>query len=240
MHRFLYETGTTLEQCAAVTVKNKINALQNPLAAYSADWTLEDALAGPPLAWPLNHRQQAEHADGAIVMVLASEERALDICDIPIWVLGVGWCNGAPSMESREWGEVPYVSRAAQMAYRQAGIHQPKGMIDFLEVDDSYAYKELMHLEALGFCRWGEAGMLTEEGVTTPNGSLPVNTSGGSLGMGHLVEATGLAKALEVVLQLRGEAGARQLEDVEVGLAQSWRGVPTTSSAVAILANGGE
>ena len=97
-----------------------------------------------------------------------------------------------------------------------------------------------MHLEALGLCHWGEAGILTEEGATIPDGTLPVNASGGSLGMGHLLEATGLTRALEVVLQLRGEAGTRQLEDVEVGLAQSWRGVPTTSSAIAILANGGE
>jgi acetyl-CoA C-acetyltransferase len=70
-----------------------------------------------------------------------------------------------------------------------------------------------------------------------PYGDLPVNVSGGALGWGHLLDATGLARALEVVLQLRGEAGARQLEDVNVGLAQSWRGVPTTSGAVAIFSN---
>jgi acetyl-CoA C-acetyltransferase len=79
--------------------------------------------------------------------------------------------------------------------------------------------------------------MLTEEGVTSASGSLPVNASGGSLGMGHLLDATGMARALEVILQLRGEAGGRQLAEVEVGLAQSWRGVPTTSGAVVILAN---
>ncbi len=237
MNRYLFETGTTEEQCAAVVVKNKRNALTNPLAAYGADWTLEDVIASPPLAWPLSRRQAAEHADGAIVMVLASEERARSLSDRPIWVLGVGWCNGAASLESREWGEVPYLQKAAQMAYRQAGVRQPHLMIDFAEVDDTFAYKELQHIEALGLCREGEAGILTEEGATEPDGELPVNVSGGSLGMGHLLEATGLTRALEVVLQLRGEAGARQLEEVEVGLAQSWRGVPTTSGAVAVLAN---
>jgi acetyl-CoA C-acetyltransferase len=75
------------------------------------------------------------------------------------------------------------------------------------------------------------------DGITQPDGELPVNVSGGSLGWGHLLDATGLARALEVVLQLRGQAGIRQLEDVEVGLAQSWRGVPTTSGAVAIMSN---
>jgi acetyl-CoA C-acetyltransferase len=78
---------------------------------------------------------------------------------------------------------------------------------------------------------------LTEEGYTAPDGILPVNVSGGSLGQGNLLEANGLAKTLEIVLQLRGEAGIRQLDEVEIGLVQSWRGVPTTSGAVAIFRN---
>jgi acetyl-CoA C-acetyltransferase len=125
------------------------------------------------------------------------------------------------------------------MAYRQAGIRQSNMAVDFAEVDDSYAYKELQHLEATGLLPRGEAGGLTEGGVTQPEGDLPVNVSGGSLGMGNLMDANGLAKALEVVLQLRGEAGPRQLDEVQIGLAQSWRGVPTTSSAVAIFGAGG-
>jgi acetyl-CoA C-acetyltransferase len=237
MNRYLYESGTTQEQCAAVVVKNCANALRNPLACYAADLTLQEALGGPPLAWPLIERHAARHADGAVVMVLASEDRASSLSDQPIWVLGVGWCNGAPSLESREWGEVPYIRSAARMAYGQAGIRQPGEVIDFAEVDDTYAYKELQHLEALDLCACGEAGPLTEEGVTEFDGDLPVNVSGGSLGLGNLLEASGLARALEVVLQLRGEAGGRQLEDVMIGLAQSWRGVPTTSGAVAVLAN---
>ena len=82
-----------------------------------------------------------------------------------------------------------------------------------------------------------QAGVLTLEGFTSPPGSLPVNVSGGSLGMGNLLDANGLAKAYEIVLQLRGEAGPRQVEDVNTGLAQSWRGVPTNSGAVLILTN---
>jgi acetyl-CoA C-acetyltransferase len=170
-------------------------------------------------------------------MVLASEKMARDLTDTPVWIQGVGWANGAASLESREWGQVPYLRQAAQMAYRQAGLRNPLQVVDFAELDDTYAYKELQALETLGFCRQGEAGDLTLEGFTAPDGDLPVNVSGGSLGWGHLLDATGLARALEVVLQLRGQAGSRQLEDVEVGLVQSWRGVPTTSGAVAILSN---
>ncbi len=237
MNRYLYETDTTLEQCAAVVIKNRYNALRNPLAPYGADLTLEEVLEGPPLAWPLYQRQVSRYADGAVVMVLASEARASHLSDCPIWILGMGWCNGAAALESREWGSVPYIRQAAEMAYRQAGIRQPYQAIDFAEVDDTYAYKELQHLEALGLCREGEAGMLTEDGVTESQGELPVNVSGGSLGMGDLLDANGLARALEVVLQLRGEAGAHQLEEVEIGLAQSWRGVPTTSGAVLVFGN---
>jgi acetyl-CoA C-acetyltransferase len=168
-------------------------------------------------------------------MVLAGEEKAEQLTDQPIWILGAGWCNDAPSLESRDWDEAAYAREAGRMAYRLAGIGQPQMEIDFAEVDDTYAYKELQHLEALGLARVGEAGTLLEEGAFEPNGMLPVNISGGSLGVGHLLDATGLARALEVVLQLRGQAGERQLEEVEIGLAQSWRGVPTTSGAVIVM-----
>ncbi len=237
MNRYLYETGTTLEQCAAVVVKNKRNALANPLAAHGADLTLQEVVSGPPLAWPLGAHEVAPHIDGAIVMVLASEAKASALTNHPVWIDGVGWCNDSVSLESRDWAEIPYVSLAAQMAYREAGIRNPIQDIDFAEVDDTYAYKELQHLEALGVCEPGEAGMLLEDGFFDSDGEFPVNVSGGSLGVGHLLDATGLARALEVVLQLRGEAGLHQLPDVEVGLVQSWRGVPTTSGAVAVLSN---
>jgi acetyl-CoA C-acetyltransferase len=240
MNRYLFETGGTLESCAAVVSKNRRNALRNPLAAYGADLTIDEVLSGPPLSWPLGHREVARHVDGAVVMVLASEERAFYLSENPVWVMGVGWCNGPPSLESRDWGSVPYLEKAANMAYRQAGIRQSNMAVDFAEVDDTYAYKELQSLEAMGLLPWGEAGSLTEGGVTEPEGDFPVNVSGGSLGMGNLVDANGLARATEVVLQLRGEAGPRQLEEVEIGLAQAWRGVPTTSSTVAIFGLGGD
>lgn len=237
MNRYLHETGTTRDQCAAVVVKNRRNALSNPLAPYGADLTLEDVQNGPPLSWPLGQREAAEHADGAVVMVLASDKQTKFMTDKPVWILGMGWCNDSPSLESREWGQLPYIEKAARMAYRQAGFNYPQAVVDFAEVDDLYAYKELQSLEALGFFAPGEAGSLTEEGFTASDGELPVNVSGGSLGMGHLLDATGLARALEAVLQLRGEAGMRQLENAEIGLVQSWRGVPTTSGAVAVLSN---
>jgi acetyl-CoA C-acetyltransferase len=237
MNRYLHESGTTFDQCAGVVVKNRRNALRNPLAAYAEDLTIDSVLSGPPLAWPLGKRETAAHIDGAIVMVLASEKAAERLAGQPVWIEGIGWCNDSPSLESREWGQLPYISQAARMAYRQAGIRSPWDEVDFAEVDDTYAYKELQSLEALGVCEFGHAGNLLEEGTFEPDGDFPVNVSGGSLGVGDLLDATGLMRALEAVLQLRGEAGPHQLEDVEVGLVQSWRGVPTTSGAVAILSS---
>lgn len=237
MNRFLHETGTSHEQCAAVVVKNKFNALSNPHAPFGADLTIDDVLAGSILSWPLGIHESAEHADGAIVMVLASEEVALTLTDKPIWILGAGWCNDSPALENREWARAIYAEESARMAYRQAGVNNPLEAIDIAEIDDTYAYKELQALEALGFCRKGEAGVLTMEGFTSPDSGLPVNVSGGSLGMGNLLEANGLARAYELVLQLRGDAGTHQVEGVNVGLAQSWRGVPSNCGAVLILAS---
>ena len=237
MNRYLCETGTTEEQCALVAVKNKANALRNPEAAYGDRITLDDVMNSEIMFDPLRRAEMSSPADGGIVLVLACEEKAYALCDSPIWVRGVGWCSDTPSLETRDWGKAVYAQLAGDMAYRVAGIGNPRLEIDFAEVDDSFAYKELQHLEALRLCRPGEAGLMVEEGGTLRNSELPVNVSGGSLGVGRLDEATGLQKVLEVVLQLRGEAGSRQLEDVQVGLAQSWRGLPANSGAVAILSN---
>ncbi|MFZ5915931.1 MAG: thiolase C-terminal domain-containing protein [Chloroflexota bacterium] len=237
MTRYLHVSGATREQCALVAAKNKRNALYNPAAAYGAAVEAEDVLNSEMIAYPLTRLDISPHADGAIVLVLAAVEVARSLTDTPIWIRGIGWCNDAPSLESRAWGRAVYAEGAAQMAYRLAGIRSPQQEIDFLEIDDTYSYKELQHLEALGFCRWGEAGLLTEEGITQADGDLPVNVSGGSLGNGHLLDASGMRAVAEVVLQLRGEAGARQLPDVETGLAFGWRGVPTTSGAAVVLSN---
>ncbi len=128
--------------------------------------------------------------------------------------------------------------RAAERAYRLAGIEDPTAGVDLAEVDDTYAFKELQHLEALGLAELDELAGLVEDGELEPDGDLPVNVSGGSLGQGNLFEANGLARMLECVEQLRGEAGERQVDEVSVAVAQSWLGVPSTSAAVVVL--GGE
>jgi acetyl-CoA C-acetyltransferase len=237
MQRYLAETGTPRAACAQVVVKNRRNATLNPIAGFGANVAMGDVLSADPVAEPLTRLECADHADGAVVMVLASGETARALTDLPIWIRGVGWANDTFWLESRPWGQAGYAYQAAQMAYRTAGIQSPLVEIDFAEVDDTFAYKELQHLEALGLCRIGEAGMWTLEGGTALDGEFPVNPSGGSLGEGHLLDCTGLSRTLEVVLQLRGEAGRRQVGGAEVGLAFGWRGVPTTGGAAVILSN---
>jgi acetyl-CoA C-acetyltransferase len=237
MNRYLWATGSTRDQCAQVVVKNKRNALYNPVAAYGASLQPDDVLSARMIAHPLTKQDLSAHVDGAILLVLASAEVAKTLTNAPVWIRGIGWCNDAPSLETRAWGRAIYAEGAGQMAYRMAGIRDPRDEIDFAEIDDSYSYKELQHLEALGFCLFGEAGYLTEEGITDVGGDMPVNVSGGSLGIGHLLDASGLRAVVDVVLQLRGEAGALQLPEVETGLAFGWRGVPSTSGAAVVLSN---
>jgi acetyl-CoA C-acetyltransferase len=128
-----------------------------------------------------------------------------------------------------------YATIASKMAYKIAKIENPKNEIDIAEVDDRFSYKELQHLEALGLAEPGEAAKMLDTGELDLGGSLPTNTSGGSIGIGNCFEATGLQKSLEIVTQLRGHAAKRQVKDVEIGIAQSWRGIPSGSGAVAIF-----
>jgi acetyl-CoA C-acetyltransferase len=237
MNRYLYESGTTRQACAAVVVKNRKNALTNPLAGYGAIVTVDDVLDAEKVSEPLGELDIAFPADGAVVVLLAEETLALSLTDFPVWVRGIGWCSDSPTLESRDWGTAVYTRLAAEIAYKQAKIQSPRNEIDFAEISDDYSYKELQHLEALKLCMPGQAGHLTEAGATEIAGEFPVNPSGGSLGVGHLYEANGAQKILEVVLQLRGEKGKNQVRDAAVGLAQTWRGIPTTTGAVAVLSN---
>jgi acetyl-CoA C-acetyltransferase len=236
MNAYLDATGTTEEQCALVVEKNRRNALDNSRAAFPTELDASDILRSEPAWWPLKALDVAQRADGCVVLVLADAERAAELTDAPVWVLGAGWSSGSPTLESRSWTEADYVWRAADRAYDQARLGSPRD-VDLAEVDDTYSYRELMHLEALRLARPGEAGPMLEDGAFGRAGELPVNASGGSLGQGYLFEAAGLARTLECVLQLRGEAGERQVPEAGVAVAQSWRGVPSTSAAVAVFAS---
>jgi len=206
MQHYLKKTNTTEEQCAQVVVKNKLNAFATPYADYEAKVTVDDVMSSEYLFRPLKRLDISPNVDGAVAFVLAEEKVAKDLGVEPIYLQGFGYASETPWISTRGM-EAGYAKLAAKMAYRMAGITQPRKQIDIAEVDDKFSYKELQHLEALGLARTGEAAHLLEEGELNVNGSLPTNTSGGSLGVGNCLEGTGLQKSLEIVTQLRGSPG---------------------------------
>ncbi len=235
MQRFLHYSKNTHRQCAQVVVKNKRNALSNDLSCYGADISIDDVLHSRPYSEPLTQLEISKHIDGAFVFVLASEKVAKRLKKIPIWVRGSCWISDSPTLETRNWDECNYAKLSAQRAYTAARIRRPKSEIDFFEIDDTFAYKELQHLEAIGIYEKGKSGKACQSGELDPDGKTPVNVSGGTLGVGSLLESSGALRMCEIVKQLRGEAGTRQLKKAQTALALSWRGIPTTSGITMIL-----
>ncbi len=237
MHAFLMETGIPEELAALVVAKNRANALRNSRAAYPALVEPEAVLDSPYLAYPLKELETAQYADGAVVLVLATEDVARALDTDPVFIEGIGWIEDTPNLDQWLWGRAVYAELAAQMAYEMAGIKSPFQEIDVAEIDDTFAYKELQHLLALGFAREDDLLDLYQEGVFDLDGELPVNPSGGNLGSGYTYDMAGLRAVAEVVLQLRGQAGEHQVPNAEIGLAQSWRGIPTAMGGVVVLSN---
>ncbi len=238
MNRFLHETGNSRESCAEAASKNFKNAASNPRASYGSKKSPKDILSSGILAYPLTKLEASRPTDGCVVLVLASESRTRSLTDQPIWITGAGWCSESPWIEGRDMSSAGYASASCRMACNMAGIKDPGKELDLAEIDDTFSYKELQHMEALGLCGRGESGRLLERGFTARDGALPVNPSGGSLGVGHMAEATGLHRILEASLQLRGRAGKIQVKGAKRALVQSWRGIPTASGAVVILEGG--
>ena len=235
MNKFLHSRGADVSHCRMVIAKNRRNALSNSLAMNGGNVDIHGGSGSAVISYPLAADDVAPIADGAAVVVLASEEFAKDLRNDAVWIKGVGWASDSPTLETREWSEATYAKLAAKQAYRRAKLRNPTRDIQVAELDDTYSYKELQHLEATGLAGESMAHNLVERGVFDRDGALPVNPSGGSIGMGHTLEMSGLVRIIELVKQLRGQAGDHQIHGVQTGLAQSWRGVPTTSGAVVIL-----
>jgi acetyl-CoA C-acetyltransferase len=233
MRRYLEESGNTAEDCARVVVKNKGNALRNSRAVYASKLDEVDVLASEEVASPLKKIEISEPCDGSVVIVLASAAKATKLADKPVWLSGISWFTGTSYIEEMDLGKATYASNSAERAYKMARITSPSKQLDFAEIDDTYAFKELEHIEALGLAK--KAGKFVSSGKADSDGVLPVNPSGGSLGIGHFIEATGLVRAYEATLQLRGEAGPMQLASARKCVVQSWRGIPTQSGVTVVL-----
>ena len=229
MQEHMRRYGTTQEQMARVSVKNHRNALSNPMAAMPMEITVEDVLSSPPVVAPYKRLDCAVLADGAASLVMASEswarEHAKSWQDRPrVYLTGVGCGTERVRLGDRE-GPYPGLAHfrakreAARMAYGMANISNPRRDLDVAEVADTYTGAELQAYEDLGFCGYGESGPLTEQGVFDLGGELATNTSGGLIGQGAPPGAMGLAQAVEILKQLRGECPAeRQVTGARRGL----------------------
>ncbi len=221
--RYMYKYGITQEQCAKVVVKNLSNAKLNPLAHQIGDLSVGDVLSSPIVAPPLHQLDIAPDTDGAVAMILASEEKARKITDRPVWILGIGTCYDAHYLGDRDLADCMALQMAAKRAYKMAGIKRPRRQIDVVELGEEFSYQELLWTEGLGLCAQGEGGRLIDSGTTGIKGNLPVNPSGGLLS-GVPANVAGLNRVAEAGLQIRGEAGDHQVEDVKIAVAQGHSG----------------
>ena len=234
MRQYMSKYGVTEEQCARVSVKNHRNARNNPYAHLPLDISVEDVLRSRILADPIKLLDASPVSDGACAIVMADESVAKKRGKRAVWIEGVGHCADAYHLGDRDLGESPALEAAAKRAYGMAGVSDPMKDIDVAELYDAFSYMELMWMEGLGFCHQGEAGAVIDRGVTEMKGRLPVNPSGGVLSA-HAVQVAGLARIAEAVLQLRGEAGARQVDGAKMALAHGIEGACGQGHCVFVL-----
>ncbi|MEM2021665.1 MAG: thiolase domain-containing protein [Zestosphaera sp.] len=215
--RHMKQYGTTREQLAKVAVKNHKHGSYNPKAQYQRTISIDDVLNSPLVADPLRLLDSSPISDGAAAVIIARSDIARRFTDAPVYVLGSGAATDTIALHDREdITTLKSVVLAAKEAYSMAKV-EPKD-VNLAEVHDCFTITEILAYEDLGFARKGEGGRLIDEGVTELGGKMPVNPSGGLKAKGHPVGATGVAQVAEVTLQLRNEAGKRQVPNAEVGL----------------------
>jgi acetyl-CoA C-acetyltransferase len=212
--------GTTHDDMALVAVKNHQHGSLNPKAQYHMEISVEDVDKSPMVADPLHVLDCSPISDGAAAIILAPTEMAKRFTDTPVRIIGSGQASDTLALHNRrDLTTLDATVHAAHSAFAQAKICPQD--IDIAEVHDCFTIAEILALEDLGFVEKGKGGQATRDGVTALGGKLPVNTSGGLKACGHPVGATGIKQAYEIVLQLRGEAGKRQVDEVEYGLAHN-------------------
>ncbi|WP_099024417.1 thiolase C-terminal domain-containing protein [Mycolicibacterium palauense] len=232
LRRYLYESPATREHMAMIAVKNHRHGVTNPKARLRFEVTLDEVLNAPVVASPIGAYDCAPQSDGAAALILAAGDVVDRFTDRPVWVSGVGLgLDSVMHQHKSDMTTFPSTVRAAKQAFTMAGL-TPRD-IDVAEVHDFFTGIELISYEDLGFADRFEAYKLLEAEVTTVQGSLPVNPSGGLKAKGHPPGATGVAQCVELFGQLRGEA-ANQIDGARTALAHTLGG-PTAVSAVTIL-----
>jgi acetyl-CoA acetyltransferase len=210
--------GTTVEHFAKISVKNHKHSTKNPLSQYQVEVSLDDVLKARMVAYPNTLYMCCPTGDGAAAAIVGSEAALKKFAKKPVKVACSVLTSDPWTPRDLTLPDVNTLTRhAAREAYERTGIGPDD--VDLVELHDCFATAELLHYENLGLCKEGEAGRAVDEGWFEHGGKTPVNVSGGLLSKGHPLGATGVANIVEVVTHLRGEAGARQVEDAKVGMA---------------------
>jgi len=197
MNRYMDRYGFTERDMALSAVKNKRNAMGHPCAQLPMELTVDDVVNSEVMAWPVKRLDVSPTSDGAVALVLAAEHVAKRISDKPVWIEGVGWNLETFYVGQRDLYYPKQVEFAARQAYQMAGIKEPDKEIDVVEPYDPFDYKEFQHLEALLLCGKGESPKLMADGVFNRDGRLPSCPSGGALGVGNAIAATGTMYAVK-------------------------------------------
>jgi len=225
--RHMHQYGTTKEQLAQVAVKNHANGALNPYAQFRRAVSLETVMNATTVAYPLGLLDCSPVSDGAASIILCAAEKAKKFTDKAVKIIASGQASDSLALHGRrDITTLDATVYAAKMAYKQANI-EPKD-VDFAEVHDCFTIAEICAIEDLGFVKKGEGGKAIDNKITTLDGQIPINTSGGLKSKGHPVGATGVAQMIEVVEQLRGEGGKRQVKDPKIGLAHNIGGSGAT------------
>ncbi|MHB1808522.1 MAG: thiolase C-terminal domain-containing protein [Solirubrobacteraceae bacterium] len=238
-NRYLHEYDCTVEDLAAVAVKNHANAARNPIAQFDQPITVEQVLAAARVAEPLGVLDCTPTTDGAAAVVLTSVERARSLGRPHAVIEGIalavndGYYAGFYHDDNDYLG-FKVTRAAAAAAYRQSGIERPREQLDVLECHDCFTITELFNYEDLGLCGRGEGFRLLRDGVTAAGGDTPVNLSGGLQACGHPVGATGVRMIIEIANQVIGRAGDRQIDGARRGAAHTLGG-PGVASCVAVI-----
>ncbi len=221
--------GTTQEQLARVVVKNRFNGSLNPKAHWQEPVEFEKVMNDRLISFPITRPMCAPIGDGAAAVIIVSERYLTKLMGSkPVKIRAIAHTSGS---DKRDFEDLPDIGeRLGKIVYEKAGLGPED--IDIAEVHDATAYGELHQTEALGFTAEGTGGEFIDAGKSALDGEMPVNTSGGLLSRGHPVGASGLAQIFEMVTQMRGEGGKRQVpKEVKIALAENGGGIITLEEA---------
>ncbi len=230
---YMAKSGVTDEHLAKVVVRSRRNAAKNPVANARDEVTMEEVMNSPMAYDPLRELHIYPQSDGAIAMLIAGEDRVKEFTGKPVWVSGFGNCMDSYFPGDKDLASNFPLKKAAKLAYRMAGVTDPAKEFDFAELNDAAAYQLPMWAEGVGLCADGAGGEWIDGGGME---KMNVNPSGGMLA-GNPIMLGGLARAAELVIQLRGDAGERQVAGARRGVANGTTGAAGQLQSVLVLEN---